>query len=88
MREFPEVTFYAYTKSKMLFDEFDFLPSNFTIIYSLGSRFDNLINTSTDRHSKIFYSMEEMQKQGYIDASNNDLEAINPKNNKIGLLIH
>ena len=70
------------------FDEFDFLPSNFILIYSLGSRFDNLIDQESDRHSKIFYSMEEMTKQGYIDASNNDLEAINPKNNKIGLLIH
>jgi hypothetical protein len=88
MRNFENVTFYAYTKSKMLFDEFDFLPSNFTIIYSLGSRFDNLIDTSIDRHSKIFYSMEEMQKQGYIDASNNDLIAIDQTTNKIGLLIH
>ena len=88
MRQFEDVTFYAYTKSKMLFDEFDFLPHNFTVIYSLGSRFDNLINQDVDRHSKIFYSLEEMQKQGYINASNNDLEAINPNNNKIGLLIH
>jgi len=88
MRQFEDVTFYAYTKSKMLFDEFDFLPSNFTVIYSLGSRFDNLIDTSIDRHSKIFYSMDEMNKQGYIDASNNDLNAINPTTNKIGLLIH
>ncbi len=32
--------------------------------------------------------MDEMQKQGYIDASNNDLNAIDPTNNKIGLLIH
>ena len=88
MRQFEDVTFYAYTKSKMLFDEFDFLPHNFTIIYSLGSRFDNLINQDVDRHSKIFYSMEEMNKQGYINASDNDLEAINSTTNKIGLLIH
>lgn len=88
MRQFEDVTFYAYTKSKMLFDEFNVLPANFTVIYSLGSRFDNLIDQETDRHSKIFYSMEEMNKQGYIDASNNDLNAINPTTNKIGLLIH
>ncbi len=72
----------------MLFDEFDFLPANVTVIYSLGSRFDNLIDQETDRHSKIFYSMDEMNKQGYINASDNDLEAINSSTNKIGLLIH
>ena len=32
--------------------------------------------------------MEEMNKQGYINASNNDLKAIDPTNKKIGLLIH
>lgn len=88
MRQFEDVTFYAYTKSKMLFDEFEFLPPNFTVIYSLGSRFDNLIDQESDRHSKIFYSLEELEKQGYINASNNDLNAIDPTNNKIGLLIH
>jgi len=88
IRKFPKVVFYAYTKSKMLFDEFDFLPENLNLIYSLGSRFDNLIDQSIDRHSKIFYSMEEMNKQGYINASNNDLKAIDSTSQKIGLLIH
>ena len=88
MREFENVTFYAYTKSKMLFDEFDFLPANFTIIYSLGSRFDNLINPEIDRHSKIFNSESDLLKAGYINASKNDLNAIDKTNNKIGLIIH
>ena len=88
MREFPEVTFYAYTKSKMLFDEFDFLPHNFTVIYSLGSRFDNLIDPEIDRHSKIFNSESDLLKAGYINASKNDLNAIDKTNNKIGLIIH
>ena len=72
----------------MLFDEFDFLPHNFTVIYSLGSRFDNLIDTDIDRHSKIFDSLEELEKEGYINASNNDLNAIHTGTNKIGLIIH
>jgi len=88
VRKFSNVVFYAYTKSKMLFDEFDFLPENFNLIYSLGSRFDNLINQDIDRHSKIFQSEAELLKAGYINASNNDLKAIEPTNNKIGLLIH
>lgn len=88
MRKYEDVIFYAYTKSKMLFDEFDFLPHNFIVIYSLGSKFDNLIDVDIDRHSKIFNSESELLKQGYINASNNDLNAINPRNNKVGLLIH
>jgi len=88
MRENENVIFYAYTKSKMLFDEFDFLPPNFTVIYSLGSKFDNLIDKSIDRHSKIFESEAELLKEGYINASKNDLIAINKTSHKIGLVIH
>jgi len=88
MLEFPQVKFYAYTKSKKLFDLVNGKPSNFVLIYSLGSKFDNLVDVNKDRHSKIFYSMDEMQKQGYINASSDDLLAINTNNNKIGLLIH
>ena len=80
----------TYTKSKVLFDRLRpiDIPSNFILIYSLGSKFDNLVDVNKDRHSKIFYSMDEMQKQGYINASSDDLLAINTNNNKIGLLIH
>lgn len=86
--KFPNVIFYAYTKSKMLFDEFTFLPNNFIIIYSLGSRFDNLINIELDRHAKIFNTKEQLNKEGYLNASFDDLEAINLKSNKVGLLAH
>lgn len=88
MLQFPQVKFYAYTKSKKLFDLVSGKPSNFVLIYSLGSKFDNLVDVNKDRHSKIFYSMDEMYKQGYINASSDDLLAINTNNNKIGLLIH
>ena len=88
MAKFPQVKFYAYTKSKKLFDHLIAKPTNFVLIYSLGSKFDNLVDVNKDRHSKIFYSMDEMNKQGYIDTSSDDLLAINTSNNKIGLLIH
>jgi hypothetical protein len=60
------------------------------LIFSLGSTKDELINQETERHSKIFYSAEEMQAQGYTDSSYLDLVAtkwITP-NHKIGLIIH
>jgi hypothetical protein len=85
---FPEVIFYAYTKSKILFDTIENKPKNLVLIYSLGSKNDNLIDTAKDRHSKIFDSETELINAGYIDASKNDLIAINKANHKIGLVIH
>ncbi len=90
MRENENVIFYAYTKSKVLFNRLRKIdiPENFTIIYSLGSKNDNLINLKKDRHSKIFESEAELLKAGYINASKNDLIAISKDSHKIGLVIH
>lgn len=88
-----EVIFYAYTKSIPFFKTTKemntnfLLPKNLIIIFSEGSKKDNLINTDTDRHSRIFKDINEMKKQGYINASDNDLNAIT-KNKKVGLLLH
>jgi len=88
-----DVIFYAYTKSIPFFKltkEMNtnfLLPKNLIIIFSEGSKKDNLINTDTDRHSRIFKDINEMKKQGYINASDNDLNAIT-ENKKVGLLLH
>ena len=88
INKFPKVKFYAYTKSKKLFDVVaGLVPKNLKLIYSLGSRFDNLIDQENDRHSKLFNSEEELISAGYVNASNNDLLAIT-KNKKVGLLKH
>ena len=88
INEFPNVVFYAYTKSKKLFDPIKgLIPKNLILIYSLGSKNDNLIDMSFERHAKIFQSEEQLIKEGYINASKNDLFAIG-ENPKIGLLIH
>jgi hypothetical protein len=83
----PSVTFYAYTKQVKMFKGLS-LPSNFTLIYSLGGKLDSMIDTETMRHSKIFESIEELEAQGYTNASNDDLIAINENNHRIGLLSH
>jgi hypothetical protein len=85
----PTVRFYAYTKSHSFIRGIQ-LPENFDLIFSLGSTKDELINQETERHSKIFYSAEEMIDQGYTDASEYDLLATKwfTENNKIGLIIH
>jgi hypothetical protein len=83
------VRFYAYTKSHSFIRGIE-LPENFDLIFSLGSTKDELINQETERHSKIFYSSEEMQDQGYTDSSYLDIVATKwvTENHKIGLLIH
>jgi hypothetical protein len=86
----PAVRFYAYTKSHSFIRGNFNIPENFDLIFSLGSKNDELINQETERHSKIFYSMEEMSAAGYSDASYLDLNATKwyTTNKKIGLLIH
>ena len=85
----PSVRFYAYTKSHSFIRGIE-LPENMDLIYSLGSTKDELINQETERHSKIFYSAEEMESFGYSNASYLDILATkwHTANHKIGLIIH
>jgi hypothetical protein len=84
-----DVRFYAYTKSHS-FIRSKFIPYNMDLIFSLGSTNDELIDQQNERHSKIFYSSEDMHEQGYTDSSYLDIVATKwvTENNKIGLLIH
>jgi len=88
-----DVIFYAYTKSIPFFkrskemDTTFLLPKNLIIIFSEGSKKDILINITKDRHSRIFKDINSLLKAGYINASDNDLNAIKD-NKKVGLLLH
>jgi hypothetical protein len=86
MESLPHVHFYAYSKSLPLLAN-ERLPSNFTLIKSLGGKADSSINPEIDRHAKIFKTMNELLSAGYSNASDNDLIAIG-NNPKIGLLVH
>ena len=83
----PGVIFYAYTKSIQFFKGCINIPANMIIIYSEGSKKDELINIAKDRHARIFQSIKELTGAGYIDASTNDLQAIQ-SNKKVGLIFH
>ena len=85
-KENKDVIFYAYTKSIPLFEKNN-LPENFIVIYSYGSKVDNLIDPNKHRHSKIFDNESQLLKEGYINASKNDLNAIQ-NNKKVGLIFH
>ena len=82
-----DVIFYAYTKSIKFFIDGLKLPKNLKIIFSEGSKTDNLINVNKHRHARIFKSKELLNASGYINASDNDLKAIT-SNKKVGLVYH
>jgi hypothetical protein len=83
----PNVHFYACSKSiPLLINER--MPSNFTLIMSEGGKADHMINHAINRHARIFKTEYELLEAGYINASHDDLVAINKTNHKIGLVIH
>ena len=84
-----DIRFYAYTKSHS-FIRNQYIPHNMDLIFSLGSTKDELIDTDTERHSKIFQTENEMLAAGYTDSSYLDINATKwvTENHKIGLLIH
>jgi len=82
-----DVIFYAYTKSIKFFIDGLKLPKNMKIIFSEGSKTDNLINVNKHRHARIFKSKELLNAAGYINASDNDLKAIT-SNKRVGLVYH
>jgi hypothetical protein len=87
MESMPSVEFYAYSKSiPLLINER--MPSNFTLIMSEGGKADHMINPEINRHARIFKTESELLAAGYINASHDDLIAINKTNHKIGLVIH
>jgi len=85
----PNVNFYAYTKSIPLFKGLE-LPKNMDIIFSIGSKRDDLIDVKNDRHAFIFNNKKELDKAGYIDASKIDYKATKffSTNKKVGLIFH
>ncbi len=86
----PEVKFYSYTNSIQFIKDLKTIPDNFDFIFSDSGKQVDLINKDTDRHTKIFKSLEDLQKANYTDASNFDLYATKWYNNtnNVGLIIH
>ena len=100
MQALPHVHFYAYTNSMPFFRPMKKVngqwqitgpdykrPDNFTLIYSTGGKFAHL-RKDTDRKTHIFNNAADLKAMGYIDASKNDLNAIDPDNKNVGLIYH
>jgi hypothetical protein len=84
-RAFPNVIFYAYTKSHDL-KPLDNAPVNFRIVQSVGGMNDHLIDLSKP-HARIFSTDQDRINAGYVDGNASDLPAIAGET-KIGLVYH
>lgn len=87
MNYHSEVKFYAYTKYIARLKAVE-LPANFTVIFSEGGIQEHLINRDSDRHARVFESLDQLTAAGYVDATNDDLVAAFNPSNKIGLVYH
>lgn len=86
-RRNPKTKFYAYTKMVTFFkSRAALLPKNFHVIFSEGGTQDHKIK-ETDKHSRVFDSLENLKKAGYSNAYKSDLPALQGKQ-KIGLVYH
>lgn len=85
----PNVKFYSYTNSVEMIKNAN-LPENYDIIFSDSGKQDHLIDRSTDRHTKIFDTSDNLSTSDYADASEYDVMATKWYNttNKVGLLAH
>jgi hypothetical protein len=89
-KENPKVKFYSYTNSIKFIKELKTIPTNFDFIFSDSGKQVDLIDKSKDRHTKIFNSIESLNKLGYANASKIDLNSTKWYNNtnKVGLIFH
>ena len=89
MKQNPEIRFYAYTNMVQLMKEVE-LPDNFDVTFSDSGKQRHLIDKRMDKHTRIFKSKEDLDMEGYTDASKLDLYATKwfNKTNKVGLIYH
>ena len=86
----PKVKFYSYTNSIKFIKDLENIPNNFDFIFSDSGKQSNLIDKAKDRHTKIFKSIDSLNKLGYADASKIDLMSTKWYNstNRVGLIFH
>lgn len=89
MKQNPGVRFYAYTNMVQLMKDEE-LPNNFDVTFSDSGKQRHLIDKRMDKHTRIFKSKEDLNSEGYTDASKLDLYATKwfNKTNKVGLIYH
>ena len=86
----PNVKFYSYTNEIGMIKNSKDIPKNYDFIFSNSGKQRDLIDKKTDRHTKIFDSLESLKKDKYTNCSNYDLYATRWYNDtkKVGLIYH
>ena len=86
----PNVKFYSYTNEIGMIKNSKDIPKNYDFIFSSSGKQRDLIDKKTDRHTKIFDSLESLKKDKYTNCSNYDLYATRWYNDtkKVGLIYH
>jgi len=85
----PTVRFYSYTNSVKMVKDLVARPDNFDFIFSDSGKQVDLIKP-TDRHTRIFKTVEALREAGYVNASENDLNATkwHSETGNVGLIFH
>ena len=87
-REFPSLTFYAYTKALPLWNKHrSNIPENLTLNASYGGKFDYLIEKLNLPYAEVVFSEEEA-KQKDLPIDHDDSHARDPEVTKFALLLH
>jgi hypothetical protein len=89
MQEFPELQFYAYSKSLHLWKPYveqDRLPENFTLVASYGGKYDYMIDEGIfPVYAKVYFNFEDARADSvFIDYNEDRVFMGQP----FGLLIH
>jgi hypothetical protein len=89
-RAIPDVLFYSYTKEIPRFRELveGQASENFRWCYSLGGRFDHLLDLEADRHADVFPDTDTLTTAGYTDQSETDLLAVLAPTVRIGIPVN
>ena len=90
MTRYPDVRFYAYTKSIPLMEiarKRGLIPENFTYVYSCGGSKDDLIEPKIHRHAIVVDSEDDIP-EGYVNGSHDDFPASQPDIKGIALVFH
>lgn len=86
-RRNPAVRFYCYTKSLHLNWGQYILLTNTKMIQSFGGRLDFKIDRFKP-HARIFKNLQQLERAGFVDCSQDDNLASNEFVNNIGLIEH
>lgn len=70
INQFPDKSFFAYTKMVPMFKALPGWPPNLHVVYSLGGKWDDQVDLDKDFHSRIFEDAAAATAAGYAVSPN------------------